>query len=371
MAKGAGMKIKKSRLIWLALLFVATGFIAFRVISNIRNSAPKAAAPVLPTVRAVQVSVRPLKTEAFITGAIRSRYDVDVLARVPGRVERLFVDVGQNVKAGQSMAQIEHVEIALQREQAQAQLEAAKVSEEAAKLDYERTQKLFEGEAVSKAVLDGAHVRLKAAVAQTAVAKAALDVAKKRVNDSKVLSPIDGVVTKKLSDIGKEVSPGMPLFSVQDTSALRLESSVDAETYFALKKGAVVDITVDALKGEVFEGTLSTLSPALDPVSRRSAIEITIKNNGRLLPNMFAKAHLQSRVISDAHVLPQRAVIGEGPSAAVFVIEGKKLKRVLVVAGVKEAGFVQVEGLATGTRVVAEAGANLSDGMEVNVEEGH
>jgi len=364
------MKIKASRLILLGLLLVALGFVIFRVVTSIRNSAPKPTVRALPTVQVVQVTTRPIKTEALITGAIRPKYDVDVLARVPGRVEKLLVDVGQTVQAGQSMAEIEHLEIKLQKEQAEAQLEAAKVGEEAAKLDYERTVKLFKADAVSKAVLDGVNVKLKAAVAQTAVAKASLDVAKKRVNDARVLSPIGGLVTKKFADVGREVAPGAPLFTVQDTTTLKLDSSVDAQTYFALKKGADVEITVDALKGEVFSGTLSTMSPALDPTSRRSAIEITIKNNGSLLPNMFAKARLQSKVISDATVLPARAVSGEGDNAAVFVVEGKKLTRVSVKVGAKEGDFVQVDGVPAGTSVVAEAGANLADGMEVNVEEG-
>ncbi len=164
----------------------------------------------------------------LLTGTIRPRNAVEVHPELPGRIEAVHAAVGDRVRAGQPLATVEHDEIAWQAKAARAAVEIARANLAGAKLEQARTKELSEGGAAAPAQLDAARVRLALAEAQLAQAEAAAGLAEEQVRRSRVLSPIAGVVTRRPIDVGAQVGAQTVAFAVEDVSALKLESSIDA-----------------------------------------------------------------------------------------------------------------------------------------------
>lgn len=374
----------KARFVMIALGVALVGLIGFRI----SQAAGKAAVSTdssrpPPLIRTAKVSVANVGERVSITGNVRARNEVDVFAKLPGRVESLLVDVGDQVTKGQVLAVTEHKELAWQAKVSAAQVQAAKASLEVAKanlqgaqLEFDRTKTLADGGAAAGAQLDGAQVRLSlaraqvlAAEAQLAQAEAAYGLVAQQVANSRIESPIDGVVTRRTVDLGISAGQQVASFTIQDTRTLKLESSVEAAVYARLKRGQSVRIGVDAFPGETFQGRLETLAPALDPQTRRAAIEIAIDNaGGRLLPHMFARADIELGTLEHQLVVPGEAVLQQPGGAVVFRVDGGRLEQVRPRLGPADGAVVAVfDGLREGDEVAITALGNLSHGVAVKV----
>jgi len=324
---------------------------------------------------------RDLAERVLLTGVIRPAVEVDVIAKVPGRIESIAVNVGDKVKAGTLLAVIEHRTLELQAAQAAAAtnaataaLESARVGLSTANTSYERMKGLFAEKAIPLAEFEkveagvrAAESGVKAAEAQLEMAKAAAGLAGEALRNSRVVSPIAGTVTKRLVDVGVDAAPGRALFQLQDVSALELDGAVTAEDFARLAKDAPVRVTVDDIRGAVFTGHVATLSPTLDPGTRRASIEIAVDNpEGRLLPNMFASAAIDVGLLRGALCIPTAAIVSLPSGAVVFVVKKDKAVMVKPVLGAGDGEWTAVEsGLEEGDRVIVTGHAGLADGAKV------
>lgn len=372
---------------WLAVLGVLAllVFTGFRV-QQARTKRALANAPppteVLP-VQVTQVQRRDVVERLSMTGVIRPHNEVDVFPRVPGRVQEVLVKVGDKVKQGQTLAVIEHREIALQNLQAQSQMEALTASLESARsnfettrLQYERYQALRKQNAISQADFErieagyqAAAAGVRAAEAQNRAAKASHDLAGEALRNSRIVAPIAGSVTRRTANLGTQVSPMQPIFQIQDVATLKLDGSVSAGEYSRLQVSQPASVTVDELPRKSFVGKLATLSPTLDPMTRRAAVEVEIENSeGALLPNMFANATLVTGKREGALVIPANAVVALPGRKVVYVVRNGKAAAVSPVLGGADGDLVVVEsGLSEGDQVVTKGHEALSDGAAVKV----
>ncbi len=272
----------KGKLFGIVVVVALLGLIGYRIASYKKHSAgDKGPTEVVSLVRTAKLSRGNLAEQVSFTGTIRPRNEVDVFAKIGGRIETLTAQVGDKVKAGQVLATLEHKEIAWQSRSAQAALQVAQANLDGAKLDYDRTQKLFEGGSAPQAQLDGAKLKLDLALAQAAQAEAAAGLAEQQVANARVESPIAGTVIRRPVNLGAQVGPQSAMFTVQDVAALKLESSVDAVAFAKLAKGKEATVEVDALPGTEFKGKVSLLSPSLDAASRRAAARDRGRQRGR------------------------------------------------------------------------------------------
>jgi RND family efflux transporter MFP subunit len=380
------MKKKLFRRAVLATLVLGVlGLFAWRVFdakaARETTERPQTAAPV-PVSTAV-ATPRAIADRVIFTGVIRPRNEVDVFTKVPGRVEEVRVQVGDRVKTGQVLAVIEHREISLHGDQAQAQLQAAlagleraNIGLETAAATYKRYEALRNENAVPQAEferIESAHREARAGVmaaeSQVATARAAVDLTAEAENNSRVTTPISGTVTRRLVSVGAQAAPGAPLFQVQDIAALKLESAVVASDFARLRAGQDVRVTVIDLPGNVFLGKLATLSPSLDPQTRRAAVEITISNpEGRLLPNMFGQAVIEVGRTTATLAVPERALVSLPSGPVIYVVRNGKAVEIQPRLGGIEDGFVAVEsGLGQGENVVIAGQTTLRNGVAVRM----
>lgn len=323
-----------------------------------------------------------------LTGVVRPLNEVDVFARMPVRVERVLVKVGDKVKAGDVLAELEGRDIALQVKQAEAQLLSARASLEKARADVksaeqttERMRNLRKENALSQADLEktesmlmAAQTGAKMAEAQVAVVESSVALAREMLSQRRLTTPVAGTVTRRTVNIGTLASPVMAAFQVQDASALKLEGMVDPADFLRLKVGQTVQVRVDSLGDAIFSGSIATLSPTLDAQTRRAAVEITIDNEGgQLLANMLGAAEIKLGTVDGVLAVPAAAIVSLPTGRGLYLARDGKatvLQSSLgqVALGAEEDGFIEVTaGLTDTDQVIVSDQNNLSNGTPLKV----
>jgi len=358
---------------------------AFRVVvaRRTRAAAEGTTPPVRPVVQAARVVRRDVTPAVELIGSVKPRREVDVFARVPGRAEQVLVEVGDAVRPGQLLAVVEHGHLEWQSRQAgaqvrvaQAALDQARLAAAAARRQHGRVKELADKGAAAPAELDqvesalqAAEAAVRAADSQLGAARAAAGLAGATLDDSRVVSPIAGTVIQRMVELGGQLGPAQPLFRVQDLSALRVDGAVAADAFARLRKGQPAEVVVDDRPGEVFAGSVATLSPSLDPVTRRAAVGLEIDNTaGKLLPNMFAHVRVVVGARAERLAVPAGAVVSTPEGAIVYTVKDGKVAIARPTLGASDGGYVIVEaGLAEGAEVAVAGQVGLADGAEVTV----
>jgi RND family efflux transporter MFP subunit len=351
--------------------------------SKERDATAKAAASVekVQSVTAGVVGEESLKDIVAITGTIKAKQEAVVVAKMPGRLTRVNVELGAVVRAGEVLASVESADMVLRVRQGEAQLALAKAGLENATIQAEQAQKGFvrakalrEKGSLSLVEFEGADTGQKlsvagvnAATAQVALAQNGLSMAQKAFDDTRITAPFDGVISKKTAVVGTEANPGQPLFTVQDQTTLKLEGAIPAKDITRAQKGGKVRVTVDELPGKFIEGILTHIAPSLDE-ARRIAIEVSLPKTEGLLPYMFGSAEIAKGGEEVRLVVPAQAVLSSADGPLVYAIKDGKAVLIRPRLGARQGDvFVVDGGLARGDRVVTSGDTGIKDGARVSV----
>lgn len=320
---------------------------------------PSAAVPV----EVLALAPRDLVDQVEATGTLRARNDVDVVADLPGRVREVRVDVGSVVAEGEVLARLEAEDMALAVQQAEAGLAMARAGLETAAADLAAAEPLAEAGGVSQTQIIALRARKASAEAQVRQAEAGVAMARSRLGDTSIRSPIAGVVTRNLTRKGRMASPGYPLFTVQDQAAFELALAMDERAAALVRPGQAAQITVG---GQTLAGQVRTVASALDPNTRKAEVVLELPAPGEgVLANSTATARISLGVASGVLAVPDEAVLGSGEDAVVFVVEQGKARRVPVRTGAREQGWTEVIGVEAGAQVVISGQHLLTDGAAV------
>ena len=281
-------------------------------------------APQLTMIRAKTFSrVQIPSTDAL---SARLAYDEDVTARIgvsfSGRVVALKAAVGDTVKAGQVLAEIDSPDFGT----ANADLNKAKADEERKRLAFERAKELGPGEAISIKEWEAAGADYEQAKAETARAERRvknLNPFNLSISGQRVVltSPMSGVVTERTATPALEVNPSLPapLFVVTDPKRLWLMIDLPERLISQVKPGSDVEVESDAYPGERFTARIVQLGQIVDPNTRRVTVRATLGNSKRqLLPEMFVRAYvLQDK--GTGICIPNSAIVNQGIYAYVYI----------------------------------------------------
>ena len=269
-------------------------------------------AEAVPTITADvgRVTRQDLVEGLTVRGAIAAvpNEDVRISSLVPGRVISMKAAEGDSVAAGQVVAELDPRPLEDQLRQATAAAAQAKAGLENAKLNLERTQRLFErGIAAGKEVEDA---RNQEAAAQAAVdqAAAALDTAQRQVTRTKVTSPISGQVVKRLVNVGEQVdgTASQPLLEVANLDRVELAANVPADRLPAVRVGQRAEIGIEGTDQRL-TGEVVAIAPAVDPATNAATARIRVANPGRRLKvGMFAQARVAIGERKGALTVPPR-----------------------------------------------------------------
>jgi membrane fusion protein (multidrug efflux system) len=228
-----------------------------------------------------------------LTGELVAPIRSDLVPRTGGRVGRVLVDEGQLVRKGQPLLELETDYLKLDLARAEADLTRAEAAARDAERDFERKKGLAAKGSVSQAGFDRSQAGAEQATAARTAAGAAADTARRRLADAVLVSPVDGVVAARRTDVGERLTEGTVAFVVEQTAPLKLRFRVPERYLAAVKVGQTVKASVDPYPGTEFEGTLSLVGGSVDPATRTFLAEAELPNRDRRLrPGLFARVAL-------------------------------------------------------------------------------
>ncbi len=227
------------------------------------------------------------------TGELVSPVSSDLSAKFPGRVGKVFVDEGARVRRGTPLLELETDYLKIEVERAEAALARAKAGEAEARRDFDRKEGLVAKGSVSQAVYDRTKATLDQAEATRLETEAALTLARQRLEDAVMVSPIDGIIAERKTDVGERLGEATVAFVVVQISPLKVRFRLPERYLAQVEKGQAVRARVDPYPNEVFEGKVSTVVRAVDPATRTFAVEAEIPNRDeRLKPGLFTRVEL-------------------------------------------------------------------------------
>ena len=305
-----------------------------------------------PTVSVAQVFVREVPQEAVYTSTVQAYVKNNIAPQTAGRITKINVEIGDFVKEGQVLAEIDKAQLL----QAQLQLQNQEV-------ELQRLKSLYEEGGLSQSDYDAMQL-------QYNVLKTQVD---NLIENTTLRSPINGVVSARNYDVGDMYAMSMPIFTVEQIVPVKLLIGVSETDYSKVKKGDSVTVTADAIPDKTFYGKVNRIYPTVDPATRTFTVEVKIDNSYRTLrPGMFARATVNFGSNNNV-VIPDVAVVKQQGSGERFVYvlnEDNTVTYKKVVLGRRMGAEYEVlEGLQDGDKIVIGGQIRLKDGVKVIVNE--
>ena len=380
-----------------AVAFFA-GYIPLQKRQSLLVGEAKEAEQSLPRAEVIQVSRSASKSELDLPGNIQAFTEAPILARADGYIKRRMVDIGDHVRAGQPLAEIEAPELdqqvlqaraSLQQaqaalEQVQANYEQGKATLDLARVTAERWSALAAQGIVSRQDNDQYQAQYQAQTAnvdalqkaiaaqRSAIAAAEANVA--RLNEVQnyrvVKAPFDGVVTLRNVDVGALVSTGSTLlFRIAQTATLRAYVNVPQANASFIRPGQAARLTVANLPGRFFVGAVARSSSSLDPSSRTLLVEVEVPNpDGALLPGMYAQVDLSNPRPNAPLLVPGDALVARAEGTQVALVRADHTVHLQKIVVGRDYGdrLEILDGLQEGDMVIANPGELAREGIQVD-----
>ena len=392
----------KHRVVAIAAV-VTVGLITLRLLTRTTAQAD-VSGEVLPSAAVALVKRGPIENAITLSGAFHPYQQVDVHAKVAGYIRNIYVDVGDHVKAGQTLAILEVPELSAQVAGAKAGLKRAKDAVTRARSDvhsaesihaayhaaYTRLKQASESRSGliaeqelddsmakdkdTEAKIESGQAALAEAESQLAVAQAELERVMAMEDYTHVTAPFAGVVTKRYADTGTMIQAGtssdtqsMPVVQLAEYTKLRLVVPVPESAVPGLQLGSVVQVHVTAMNQD-FEGKVARFADALNDETRTMHTEIDVRNvDGALKEGMYAEAKLILKAQKDALTVPIQALERNSTGATVLVVDARgRVQKRQVKLGVEASDRVEVvAGIGDNDRVIVGNRSEFREGEKV------
>ena len=361
------------------------------------------------------INLSPIQEDYEAVGTVRSKTTSVLSSKAVGNILAIHVREGDRVRMGQLLIEIDDRDARAQVQKAQAGLrevqdaqeeidqniraaesarEAAEAGRSLAAATFKRYSNLLEQKSVSQQEFDEVQAKLKVAEAEVDRAgrmlqalmakknqvlakveqvKADITSAQVYMGYSRILSPINGIVTSKQAEVGLLAAPGVPLLTVEDNSSYRLEVSVEDSMLRKIRLDTPVRISIDALGPQEFSSRVIEIVPVSDPGSRSSTVKIDLFDGkggsiGQpiLRSGLFGKARFpvgQKQILK----VSQRAILQSGQLVSVLIVDSANILRLRLIKTGRQYGdqFEVLSGLNDGDRIVVEGLEKVKEGDRV------
>jgi membrane fusion protein (multidrug efflux system) len=323
-------------------------------------------------VRTATVAVRDLEEDLVLTGTLKPRAQVQIVAELPARLVSLRRDEGARVAKGEVLALLDETDYRLANDRARAALAVAEANRAHAAAEKERADHLLQTGGITDKDHLSAQVGLQVAEASLAQARAEAAIADQQLERARVKAPFAGRIGRRHADQGAMLAVGAPLFTLVDDSLLEFEASVPSRDFAKVKLGAPVTVSVDALPDARIEGRVSRIAPLVNERTRSFTAVVGVEGRPGLVGGLFARAFVKVGTAKDALVVPPAALVRDGSDPAraeAFVVRDGKADRRTVELGVEAPDGVQVKsGVAAGDVVVLDPPTALASGAPVEAQ---
>ena len=313
------------------------------------GAGPAASSPAVPVVVA-PVSAQPLWDEEEVVGNVEAAQRAVLSAKVTGVIDAVKVAPGARVQRGTALATIDAREI-------KARLDSAMAAQDQAQKDFARIERLLQSGSSTRQEFDAATTRLRTADASLVEARTMLQY-------TGITAPFDGVVTRKLVEVGDLATPGKPLLEMENSSLLRFECEIPEALLDRVNMGSDLPVRVDAAGAEL-NGKISEIAPSASAGSRTFLVKLDLPAAEKLRAGQFGRVRVPVRE-RPALLVAESAVVRRGQIESVFVVEEGKARLRLVKSGRQMNGKIEIlSGLSGGESVVVRDAHLLTDGVSV------
>ncbi len=300
-------------------------------------------------VKVKQCFEREVEQLETFTATVEANTTNNIAPQMSLRIKDIYVEVGDHVKAGQKLAQMDAVN-----------LHQAKLKMQNDSLEFVRTDNLYKVGGVSKSVWDTR--KLAYEISYTSYHNL--------LENTILVSPVNGVVTARNYDKGDMYSMSAPIFVVEEIRPVKIKVNASEKLFTSIKKGMEVDVMLDVYGDENFKGTVSLVYPTIDPATRTFPVEVKLQNaNEKVRPGMFARVTFAYGTANHV-VVPDMAIVkltGSGDRFVYVVENGKVVFKKVELGRRFGTEYEIVSGLVSGDNVVVEGQPRLTNGMAVEV----
>lgn len=338
--------MKKELLIGMAAACSALLFVAC---SGSKESTEQTEEETVQLVKVARVTEQAVPQVVSYTATIEPYKRNLISSSLPNRIKKIYVEVGDHVKAGQKLVDLDRANLAQQ-----------KLQLDNLELEYKRVQELFAVGGASQQQVD--QMRTQYETAKTSY---------ENLDENTVLvSPTNGVVTARNYDNG-DLATGA-ILTVMQIQPVKVQVNVSESDFTKVKLGMPVDVNVEVYGDEVFKGKVSLIHPTIDPATRTFVTEINIPNaDNRIRPGMFARVNIDFGNVNRV-VVPDQAVVKRSGSGDRFVYvykDGKVSFNQVQLGRHMDTSYELISGVENGAEVVIAGQSRLKDGVEVKLVE--
>jgi membrane fusion protein, multidrug efflux system len=283
--------------------------------------------------------------------------EIELASDIAGRITQLLVKEGSYVKAGQTIAVVDS-------EVLRADLQAEKARVDQARQDLDRYEKAFATGGVTQKQVDDMQL-------QVETLQSKYSQAHKKLNDTQIKAPVNGMVNQRFAEVGTYLSPGTKVIEIVDITKLKLVVSVSESQIVQLSVGDKVDVTSNVFPETKYPGKVTFIAAKGD-ATLNYPVEIEIQNvkGKELKAGMYGSAKFNLPEQTPLMLIPRPAFTGGVNSNQIFVLENGKARVRKVVAGRTFGNQVEIrEGITKGETVITSGQVNLIDGTEVTVQQ--
>lgn len=345
------------------LTSAALALILFGACSGADKSEKDSKQDTAPVVKTMQVNDREVNQIGNYTATVEPELINNISSSAPNRIKQILVDEGMRVSAGQRLVVMDDINTTSYR----LQLDNAKANLRNIEVDYNRALELYKIGGGTKQQVDQMETQL--VNAKNAVASAERTL--RNMNENTVLtSPISGVVTARNYDPG-DMTGSLPILTVARTQPVKIIVNVSESELSKVRRGMPAIVTFDTYGNEIFNGTVTLVSPTVDHASRTFGVEVTLSNSdNRILPGMFGRVEL-SLGTARRVVVPDKAVVKQPGSGNHYVYvynaDGTVSYNKVELGQRLGDSYELISGVEPGSTVVVSGQSRLANEMKVKV----
>ena len=357
------------------VVLIALTFLVYSRVKSNMEASNKQFQPA-PSVELTQPKRANLINKLNFTGDILAKEQANIYSRVSGNIQRIYVDVGDYVRQGKLLAEIDRAIYLQNVRQTEGLYKQAVATVANNRANFERSSDLYDKGLISKAEMENAKTTLTVSEAQVQSALANYRNAQTQLSYWNITAPFSGYITKRLLDRGAYVSVGgasqtSTIFTISDINAVKVMVNVLESQVPLLDKVQQANVTSATYPNEIFNAEVKKMSQSVDLATRTMPVEIEIENKqGKLKPGMFTNIELLLSSENNAMILPSQCVQKDEKGSYVFQVNFKDTTayKKYIQTGIEQDNNVQIiSGLNDDDKVVFTGQTLLKEGSKVKI----
>jgi len=332
----------------------------------------------IPTVAIATLNTKPVVTSLDLPGRLEANLRAPIFARVSGYVKSWSVDIGDSVKAGQTLAEVEAPDLDQQLLQARADLANAKAAARLSEVTLGRGRTLLTSSAVSQQDVDQRAADLESKQANVNSSEANVERLQVLAGYKKITAPFDGQVTERNTDVGALISAGssagLAMFVIADVHKLRVSINVPQNYAPAIRIGSQASLTVPEYPGRTFPATVTASARSVDVASGTTHMQLAVDNaNGELMPGAYANVHAELSGASSSLRIPASALIFDQNGLRVATVgpDDRVAYKAVTIARDLGGEIEIASGVKPDDRIIAAPPDGLAEGDPVRIAGAH